>query len=193
MALRGEEPDISAAKRVARSRAPDDRRLGARVGRRVGGARSTARTGAALRPNRRRRSVRPYGRSSRSSWCRSWPSRAIGPFAAIKRSAALFRQRWGQQVTGNLVIGGVSGLIAVVGVVIGVGGVVPVRRRRHQRRAGPRRLAHPRGSDRRNWPVPCSVAPHAACSAWPCTATSPTTAPFGPFTTADLNAAVRTQ
>jgi hypothetical protein len=46
----------------------------------------------------------------------------IGPFAAMKRSAGLFRQRWGQQVTGNLVIGGVSGLIVVVGVVLGVGG-----------------------------------------------------------------------
>jgi hypothetical protein len=43
----------------------------------------------------------------------------IGPIAAMKRSARLFRQRWGQQVTGNVVIGGVSGLI----VLLGVGGV----------------------------------------------------------------------
>ena len=47
----------------------------------------------------------------------------IGPFAAMKRSATLFRQRWGQQVTGNVVIGGVSGLIVLVGVLIGVLGV----------------------------------------------------------------------
>ena len=29
-----------------------------------------------------------------------------GPFATLKRSAALFKQRWGQQITGNLAIGG---------------------------------------------------------------------------------------
>lgn len=48
----------------------------------------------------------------------------IGPFAAMKRSAVLFRQRWGQQVTGTVVIGGVAGLIVLVGLLIGVGGVV---------------------------------------------------------------------
>lgn len=47
----------------------------------------------------------------------------IGPVAAIKRSASLFRQRWGQQVTGNVVIGGVAGLIVLVGVVAGIGGI----------------------------------------------------------------------
>jgi hypothetical protein len=47
----------------------------------------------------------------------------IGPFDAIKRSAALFRQRWGQQVTGNLAIGGIAVLVTIVAVVIGVGGV----------------------------------------------------------------------
>ena len=48
----------------------------------------------------------------------------IGPFAAMKRSAALFRERWGEQVTGDVVIGGVSGLIVLTGIVIGVVGVV---------------------------------------------------------------------
>jgi hypothetical protein len=47
----------------------------------------------------------------------------IGPFSAIKRSATLFRQRWGQQVTGNLVIGGLAGLVVLVGGLIVVGGV----------------------------------------------------------------------
>ncbi len=47
----------------------------------------------------------------------------IGPVAAIKRSANLFRQHWGQQITGNVVIGGVSGLIVLAGVLIGGGGV----------------------------------------------------------------------
>ena len=48
----------------------------------------------------------------------------LGPFPAMKRSAMLFRQRWGEQVTGTLVIGGVSGLIVVAGIVFVVGGVV---------------------------------------------------------------------
>jgi hypothetical protein len=43
---------------------------------------------------------------------------------AIKRSAHLFRQRWGQRVTGNVVIGGIAGLGVVLGVVVGVIGVV---------------------------------------------------------------------
>lgn len=47
----------------------------------------------------------------------------IGPFGAIKRSASLFRQRWGQQVTGNVVIGGVAGLVVMVGVLAGIGGI----------------------------------------------------------------------
>jgi len=48
----------------------------------------------------------------------------IGPFAAMKRSAGLFRQRWGQQVTGNVIIGGLSSLLVLVGVLLGIGGVV---------------------------------------------------------------------
>ncbi len=47
----------------------------------------------------------------------------IGPIAAIKRSAHLFRQRWGQQVTGNVAIGGIAGLVLLVAILIGVGGV----------------------------------------------------------------------
>src|SRR6201989_3028103 len=30
-----------------------------------------------------------------------------GPFATLKRSGVLFKQRWGQQITGNLAIGGI--------------------------------------------------------------------------------------
>jgi len=48
----------------------------------------------------------------------------IGPIAAMKRSASLFRQRWGQQVTGNVVIGGIAGLAVVIGVALAVGGLV---------------------------------------------------------------------
>jgi len=47
-----------------------------------------------------------------------------GPLATLKRSASLFRQRWGQQITGNLVIGGVVFLLgflpAVALIVIGL-------------------------------------------------------------------------
>jgi hypothetical protein len=50
----------------------------------------------------------------------------MGPLAAMKRSAELFRERWGQQVTGTLVIGGVSGLILLAGIVIGIVGLVAV-------------------------------------------------------------------
>jgi Family of unknown function (DUF6159) len=48
----------------------------------------------------------------------------IGPVEAIKRSAHLFRQRWGQQVTGNVVIGGIAGLAVFLGVLIAALGVV---------------------------------------------------------------------
>ncbi len=47
-----------------------------------------------------------------------------GPLATLKRSASLFRQRWGQQITGNLVIGGVVFLLgflpAVALIAVGV-------------------------------------------------------------------------
>ncbi len=47
----------------------------------------------------------------------------IGPIDAIKRSTQLVRQRWGQQVAGNLAIGGISGLVILAGgafVVLGI-------------------------------------------------------------------------
>jgi hypothetical protein len=46
----------------------------------------------------------------------------IGPVAAIKRSAGLFRERWGQQITGNIAIGGIAGLFFLLGVVAAVAG-----------------------------------------------------------------------
>jgi hypothetical protein len=121
-ALRGEEPDISAAKRVARSR------LGAiaawglvsfLVGMALGAL--SEMSGAA-------------GRIAASLGAAMWSLvtflvlpviafEGIGPFAAMKRSTELFRQRWGQQVTGNVVIGGVAGLIVFAGIIIGIGGV----------------------------------------------------------------------
>jgi len=37
-----------------------------------------------------------------------------GPFQTLKRSASLFRSRWGQQVTGNIAIGGAVFLLGVL-------------------------------------------------------------------------------
>lgn len=37
-----------------------------------------------------------------------------GPFATIQRSASMFRQRWGQQITGNIAIGGAVFLFGVL-------------------------------------------------------------------------------
>jgi hypothetical protein len=48
----------------------------------------------------------------------------IGPFGAMKRSAAMFHRRWGEQLTGDVVIGGVAGLIVLVGIIFGIGGAV---------------------------------------------------------------------
>jgi drug/metabolite transporter (DMT)-like permease len=48
----------------------------------------------------------------------------IGPIVAMKRSASLIRDRWGQQITGDFVIGGIAGLVVWVGVILGVGGVI---------------------------------------------------------------------
>ncbi len=37
-----------------------------------------------------------------------------GPFATLKRSAGLFKSRWGQQITGNIAIGGAVFLLGVL-------------------------------------------------------------------------------
>lgn len=37
-----------------------------------------------------------------------------GPFETLKRSASIFKQRWGQQITGNVVLGGFVFLIGVL-------------------------------------------------------------------------------
>jgi hypothetical protein len=50
----------------------------------------------------------------------------IGPIAAVKRSGQLVKERFGQQVTGNLVIGGIAGLVMIAGGLVGALGVVMV-------------------------------------------------------------------
>ena len=47
-----------------------------------------------------------------------------GPFETLKRSASMFRDRWGQQVTGNLAIGGAVLLLGVLpGIALVAGGI----------------------------------------------------------------------
>jgi hypothetical protein len=121
-ALRGEEPDIAAANRAARSR------LGAIVGW------GLVQFGVGFVLGAMSESKGAAGRVAASFGAAMWSLvtflvlpvlafEGIGPFAAMKRSTALFRERWGQQVIGNVVIGGVAGVIVFVGVVVGLGGV----------------------------------------------------------------------
>ena len=65
-----------------------------------------------------------------------------GPLETLKRSASIFRQRWGQQITGNIAIGAAVFLFGVLP------GGAPDRRRRRALVLGllPRR---PAGRDRR--------------------------------------------
>lgn len=46
----------------------------------------------------------------------------LGPLAAIKRSSSMFKQKWGQQITGNIAISAVTGLAMIVSVVVGAAG-----------------------------------------------------------------------
>ncbi len=47
-----------------------------------------------------------------------------GPIETVKRSASLFRERWGQQITGNLAIGGIVAIALILpAVLLGVAGV----------------------------------------------------------------------
>jgi len=41
-----------------------------------------------------------------------------GPFGTLKRSASIFRQKWGQQITGNIAIGGLVVLLGVLPAVV---------------------------------------------------------------------------
>ena len=121
-ALRGEEPDIPAARRVARSRIRtiaawalvsavvsavlgllnDRGGIAGRIGAAIGGAIWALVTFLVI----------PV-----------LALEGVGPIAAVSRSATLIRRRWGQSVTGNFVIGGVSGLITAVGVIAGGVGI----------------------------------------------------------------------
>ena len=45
-----------------------------------------------------------------------------GPFATLKRSALLFKERWKGQVAGNIAIGGIVGLLGVLPAILMIGG-----------------------------------------------------------------------
>jgi Family of unknown function (DUF6159) len=122
-ALRGRDPDIKAAKAVARSRIGVIAAwalVSAAVSVVLGTAREKGGTAGGI-----------IGSIGGAIWSLVTflvipvlAFEGIGPLAAMKRSASLFRQRWGQQVTGNVVIGGAAGLIMFAGGLLAVLGVV---------------------------------------------------------------------
>jgi hypothetical protein len=122
-ALRGEQPDIAAARAVARSR----------IGLIAQWALISAVVSAVLSVVRQETGA--VGDIIAGIGGAIWSLvtflvvpvlafEGISPVAAMKRSAHLFRERWGQQVTGNIVIGGVGGLVVLAGVLLGALGVV---------------------------------------------------------------------
>jgi len=123
VALRGEEPDIAAARRVARSR----------IGVIAQWALVSAVISALLSVLRDRGGV--LGGIGAALGGAIWSLvtflvvpvlalEGVGPIDAIKRSAHLFRQRWGQQITGNVVIGGVASLVMFLGLAVAALGFV---------------------------------------------------------------------
>lgn len=47
----------------------------------------------------------------------------VGPLEALKRSTSMFRQKWGQQVTGNVAIGGIASLVMILFGLIAAAGI----------------------------------------------------------------------
>ena len=121
-ALEGREPDVAAARQLAKNRIPTI----------AGWALVSALVSLAFAIIRDRGGV--VGQIAGSLGAAIWglvtflvvPVLAleqVGPVDAIKRSGSLVRQRWGQQVTGNLVIGGIATLVTFVGIGAVIGGV----------------------------------------------------------------------
>jgi len=122
-ALEGREPDVPAARQIAKNRIPTI----------AGWALISALVSLAFAIIRDRGGI--AGRIAATFGAAIWglvtflvvpvlALEGIGPVDAIKRSGSLVRQRWGQQVTGNLVIGGIATLFTFLGIAIGVGGVM---------------------------------------------------------------------
>jgi hypothetical protein len=122
-ALDGREPDIAAARQVAKNRIPTI----------AGWALVSALVSLVFAILRDRGGV--AGRIAASFGAAIWglvtflvipvlALEGIGPVDAIKRSGSLVRNRWGQQVTGNFVIGGIATVFTFIGAAAIVGGVV---------------------------------------------------------------------
>lgn len=124
-ALTGRDPDLTAARSIARSRA----------GAIAGWALISAIVSIIVAALRDRGTA---GRIAAGIGAAAWgfvtflvvpvlALEGIGPVAAIKRSGSLVRSRWGQQATGNVVIGGLAAVATGVGALIVVlGGVMLV-------------------------------------------------------------------
>lgn len=119
-AFRGQEPSFSAGLAAARQRTPQI----------ASWALLTATVGLALRTLAERGGVigAIVGRLLQIGWSLvtflAIPVIAFegpGAFETLKRSGHLFRERWGQQVTGNVVIGG---LVVLLGMLPAIGLVV---------------------------------------------------------------------
>ena len=121
-ALEGREPDVAAARQTARNRIPTI----------AGWALISALVSVMFSIIRERGGI--LGQLAATFGAAIWglvtflvvpvlALEGVGPVDAIKRSGSLVRQRWGQQVTGNLVIGGIATVFSFIGVGAMVGGV----------------------------------------------------------------------
>lgn len=121
-ALEGREPDVAAARQTARNRIPTI----------AGWALISALVSVMFAIIRDRGGI--VGQLAATFGAAIWglvtflvvpvlALEGVGPVDAIKRSGSLVRQRWGQQVTGNLVIGGIATVFSFIGVGAMVGGV----------------------------------------------------------------------
>lgn len=122
-ALEGREPDVPAARQVATNRIPTI----------AGWALVSAIVSIALSVLRDRGGL--PGRIAASLGAAIWglvtflvvpvlALEGVGPIEAIKRSGNMVRNRWGQQVTGNFVIGGIASVFMFIGAAGVIGGVV---------------------------------------------------------------------
>lgn len=121
-ALMGREPDIAAARRVAMNRLPAI----------AGWALIGVVVSAIIRGLRDRGGIvgQIVGGLASAAWgivtflvVPVLALEQVGPIEAMKRSVGLVKNRWGQQVTGNLVIGGAAMIVTFVGGILAVAGV----------------------------------------------------------------------
>lgn len=122
-ALLGREPDIPAAKAIAR------RRRGAIIGWAIVSA--VVSVLLAVIRDKAGTAGRIIGAIGAAAWgfvtylvVPVLALEDIGPIEAVKRSGALVKRGWGEQVTGNVVIGGLASIVTMVGAALGVLGVV---------------------------------------------------------------------